>query len=129
MSADVWYRRFPPDGQEAVGPSRGRSGRRSASAFLAGADVKRVRILRHPPRPGRSQPFFLPCSVGLLRRGAHRRGHLAPEFVSRDVAVALFLSSTVAPEWFPFQAPRLLAILIFLLTVPAGHALAAVSEN
>jgi len=42
------------------------------------------------------------------------------------LAVALFLSSTVAPEWFPFQAPRLLAILIFLLTVPAGHALAAV---
>jgi hypothetical protein len=42
------------------------------------------------------------------------------------LAVALFLSSTVAPKWFPLQAPRLLAILIFLLAVPVGHALAAV---
>ncbi len=41
------------------------------------------------------------------------------------LAVALFFSSTVAPEWFPLQAPRLLAILIFLLAVPVGHALAA----
>ena len=41
------------------------------------------------------------------------------------VALALFFSSTVAPEWFPLQAPRLLAMLIFLLAVPAGHALAA----
>ena len=42
------------------------------------------------------------------------------------MALALFFSSTVAPEWFPLQAPRLLAILIFLLAVPVGHALAAV---
>ena len=41
------------------------------------------------------------------------------------MALALFFSSTVAPEWFPLQAPRLLAILIFLLAIPAGHALAA----
>jgi hypothetical protein len=41
------------------------------------------------------------------------------------LAVALFFSSTVAPEWFPLQAPRLLAILIFLLAVPVGCALAA----
>jgi hypothetical protein len=42
------------------------------------------------------------------------------------LAVALFLSSTFAPEWLPLQAQRLLAILVFLLAVPAGHALAAV---
>jgi hypothetical protein len=41
------------------------------------------------------------------------------------LAVALIFSSAVAPEWFPLQAPRLLAILIFLLAVPAGCALAA----
>jgi hypothetical protein len=41
-------------------------------------------------------------------------------------ALALFFSSTLAPGWFPLQAPRLLAILIFLLVVPAGYALAAV---
>jgi hypothetical protein len=41
------------------------------------------------------------------------------------LAVALFFSSAVAPAWFPLQAPRLLAILIFLLAVPAGYALAA----
>jgi len=41
------------------------------------------------------------------------------------LAVALFFSSTVAPDWFPLQAPRLLAILIFLLAVPVGYALAA----
>ncbi len=41
------------------------------------------------------------------------------------LAVALVFSSAVAPEWFPLQAPRLLAILIFLLAVPAGCALAA----
>ena len=41
------------------------------------------------------------------------------------LAGALVFSSTVAPEWFPLQAPRLLAILIFLLAVPAGYALAA----
>jgi hypothetical protein len=41
------------------------------------------------------------------------------------MAVALFFSSAVAPGWFPLQAQRLLAILIFLLAVPAGHALAA----
>src|SRR5262249_15682265 len=41
------------------------------------------------------------------------------------MALALFFSSTVAPEWFPLQAPRLLAILIFLLAVPVGYALAA----
>lgn len=41
------------------------------------------------------------------------------------LAVALFFSSAVAPEWFPLQAPRLLAILIFLLAVPVGYALAA----
>jgi hypothetical protein len=42
------------------------------------------------------------------------------------LALALFISSTVAPGWFPLQAPRLLANLIFLLAVPVGHALAAV---
>jgi len=41
------------------------------------------------------------------------------------LAVALFFSSAVTPAWFPLQAPRLLAILIFLLAVPAGYALAA----
>jgi len=41
------------------------------------------------------------------------------------MAVTLFFSSAVAPAWFPLQAPRLLAILIFLLAVPAGYALAA----
>jgi hypothetical protein len=41
------------------------------------------------------------------------------------LAVALFFSSTIAPEWFPLQTPRLLAILIFLLAIPAGYALAA----
>jgi hypothetical protein len=41
------------------------------------------------------------------------------------LAMALFFSSTVVPEWFPLQAPRLLAILILLLAVPVGYALAA----
>jgi hypothetical protein len=40
------------------------------------------------------------------------------------LAMALLFSSTVAPEWFPLQAPRLLTILIFLLAVPVGYALA-----
>jgi hypothetical protein len=44
------------------------------------------------------------------------------------MALALSFSSTVAPGWFPLQAPRLLAFLIFLLALPAGYALAAASH-
>ena len=41
-------------------------------------------------------------------------------------AIALgILISLIAPSWFPLQGPRFLAMLIFLLTVPVGVALAA----
>jgi len=40
------------------------------------------------------------------------------------LALAVVFSTTLAPSWFPLQAPRFLATLTFLLTVPAGFALA-----
>ncbi len=41
------------------------------------------------------------------------------------LAFGVLLSETLAPRWFPLQSSRFLATLTFLLTVPAGHALAA----
>jgi hypothetical protein len=41
------------------------------------------------------------------------------------LAFAIVFSATLAPSWFPLQAPRFLATLTFLLTVPVGFALAA----
>ncbi len=41
------------------------------------------------------------------------------------LALAVVFSATFAPSWFPLQAPRFLATLTFLLTVPVGFALAA----
>src|SRR5262249_35509562 len=86
------------------------------------------------PDPVDLNHFFSPvlwgyCVVALVGAAIWRR-HPSPGMWSYLggcglLAVALFFSSTVAPEWFPLQAPRLLAILIFLLAVPAGCALAA----
>lgn len=42
------------------------------------------------------------------------------------LAIAILFSATIAPTWFPLQAPRFLAQLTFLITVPAGFALSAV---
>jgi len=40
------------------------------------------------------------------------------------LALAVVFSATFAPSWFPLQAPRFLATLTFLLTVPVGFAVA-----
>jgi hypothetical protein len=40
------------------------------------------------------------------------------------LALAVIFSATLAPSWFPLQAPRFLATLTFLLTVPVGFAVA-----
>jgi hypothetical protein len=41
------------------------------------------------------------------------------------LAATIIFSATIAPSWFPLQAPRFLATLTFLLTVPVGFALAS----
>lgn len=41
------------------------------------------------------------------------------------IASAVLFASIVAPPWFPFQTPRFVATLTFLLAVPVGYALAA----
>jgi len=41
------------------------------------------------------------------------------------LAASVVFAATVAPKWFPLQAPRFLATLTFLLTVPVGFALAS----
>jgi hypothetical protein len=40
------------------------------------------------------------------------------------LALAIVFSAILAPSWFPLQAPRFLATLTFLLTVPVGFAVA-----
>lgn len=40
------------------------------------------------------------------------------------LALAIVFSAKFAPSWFPLQAPRFLATLTFLLTVPVGFAVA-----
>jgi hypothetical protein len=39
------------------------------------------------------------------------------------LALAIVFSATIAPSWFPLQAPRFMATLTFLLTVPVGFAI------
>jgi hypothetical protein len=41
------------------------------------------------------------------------------------LATSVVFAATIAPKWFPLQAPRFLATLTFLLTVPVGFALAS----
>jgi hypothetical protein len=53
-------------------------------------------------------------------RGGAMPVYLATCFV---LAVSIIFSATVAPSWFPMQAPRFLATLTFLLSVPVGFAL------
>ena len=86
------------------------------------------------PNPVNLSRYFSPvlygyCVVALIGAAVWRRNSSPGMYPYLGgcglVALALFISSSVAPEWFPLQAPRLLAMLIFLLAVPAGHALAA----
>jgi len=86
------------------------------------------------PNPVNLSSYFSPalwgyCAVALIGAATWRRNPSPGMWPYLGgcglMALALFFSSTVAPDWFPLQAPRLLAILIFLLAVPAGHALAA----
>lgn len=42
------------------------------------------------------------------------------------LAVGILFSATIAPSWFPLQAPRFLAQLTFLLAVPVGFAVSHV---
>jgi len=41
------------------------------------------------------------------------------------LAVAVVFASTISPKWFPFQGPRFLSTLNFLLAVPVGELAAA----
>src|SRR5262249_23709085 len=45
--------------------------------------------------------------------------------VACAILFASVVFSAIAPGWFPLQTPRFIATLTFLLTVPAGFALAA----
>jgi hypothetical protein len=56
----------------------------------------------------RSTPSFLPYLLTCLM-----------------LAGGLLFSSFLSPAWFPMQGPRFLIVLIFLLSVPIGFALAA----
>jgi hypothetical protein len=40
------------------------------------------------------------------------------------LACSLLFASTLSPRWFPFQAPRFIATLNFLLAVPVGYTIA-----
>ncbi len=64
---------------------------------------------------------------GLQAKMPAVRGTAMPVYLATCffLAVSIIFSATVAPSWFPLQAPRFLATLIFLLSVPVGFALAS----
>src|SRR5205807_7224799 len=64
-----------------------------------------VAALRHKPQHTRAMGVYLAACLML--------------------AVGIIFSATIAPSWFPLQAPRFLATLTFLLTVPVGFAIGA----
>lgn len=86
------------------------------------------------PQTGGFNPLFTPVVWGwyllslaggivwLRQQARQARSYLAACVI---LFSAVLFASTLAPGWFPFQAPRFLSTLTFLLTVPVGYLLAA----
>src|SRR5260370_16226208 len=73
----------------------------------------------------RATDYPVPPASGGVDAHLHARAirpYLATCFI---LAIGVVFSATLAPNWFPLQAPRFLATLPFLLPVPGGFALAA----
>lgn len=70
--------------------------------------------------------WYLLSIIGILRWRRHRSIAMRPFlWACLGLACAVFFSTIISPRWFPFQAPRFIGTLNFLLAVPVGHAMAA----
>jgi len=98
-------------GRETDASLRAARRRRDKSSAKARSKT-RATDYQVPPTSGDVTAPLLACAI---------RPYLATCLL---LALAVVFSTTLAPSWFPLQAPRFLATLTFLLTVPAGFAVA-----
>jgi len=97
-----------------------------------GADTSASRAMRKrrdkssaKAKPGtRATDYPVPPTSGGADAALHART-MRPYLAScLLLALVVVFSATLAPSWFPLQAPRFLATLTLLLTVPVGFAVA-----
>lgn len=108
LGSIAWWRGHKRKGAEKD-PSK-RAARRRRDKDGAKARSK-TRATDHP----------VPATIGRVDAPRAMQPYLA---TCLFLAFAVVFSATLAPSWFPLQAPRFLATLTFLLTVPVGFALA-----
>jgi hypothetical protein len=72
----------------------------------------------------RAPDYSVPATSGGGHAPLHARAMRPYLATCLILALAIVFSATLAPGWFPLQAPRFLATLTFLTTLPVGFAVA-----